>query len=37
LQIDQAVLITWDIEHSQMVVHRWSGRHGYERSVRSYP
>jgi Pyridoxamine 5'-phosphate oxidase len=37
LQIDHAVLITWDIEHSQMAVHRWSGRHGYERSVRSYP
>jgi hypothetical protein len=37
LSISQAVLIEWDIEGSQMVVHRWSGRRGYERSQRTYP
>jgi hypothetical protein len=37
LTINQAVLIEWDVEASQMVVHRWSGRRGYERSQRTYP
>jgi Pyridoxamine 5'-phosphate oxidase len=37
LHIDQAVLIDWDIGGSQMVVHRWSGRDGYEQSRRAYP
>jgi hypothetical protein len=37
LSISQAVLIEWDLEGSQMVVHRWSERRGYERSQRAYP
>ena len=37
LSISQAVLIEWDVDDSQMVVHRWSGRRGYERRQRTYP
>jgi hypothetical protein len=37
LHIDEAVLIDWQIEHSEMVVHRWSERLGYEQSRRTYP
>jgi hypothetical protein len=37
LGVSQAVLIEWDIDDSLMVVHRWSGRHGYQRSQRTYP
>jgi hypothetical protein len=37
LHIAQAVFIDWNIERGQMIVHRWSGRSGYEQSHRSYP
>lgn len=37
LRIGQAVLIDWHIGRSEMVVHRWSGRRGYEQSRRAYP
>lgn len=37
LTIDQAVLIEWDLECARMLVHRWSGRRGYELSRRTYP
>jgi len=37
LTIRQAVLIEWDVERGEMVAHRWSGRRGYARSVRTYP
>jgi hypothetical protein len=37
LTIDQAVLVEWDVARGRMLVHRWSGRRGYERSQRAYP
>jgi hypothetical protein len=37
LEIAQAVFISWDGAQGQMTVRRWSRRHGYAQSQRSYP
>ena len=37
LRIGQALFVTWDIEHGEMTVHRWSPARGYHHTARSYP
>ncbi len=37
LRIGQALFITWDLEHGEMTVHRWSSQDGYRQAKRTYP
>ena len=37
LSVEQAVLITWDIEHGEMSLRRWSPERGIGELRRSYP
>jgi Pyridoxamine 5'-phosphate oxidase len=37
LDIEQATFITWDLEHGEMTVRRWSPQRGYTEATRSYP
>ena len=37
LNIDQATFISWDTEHGDMTVRRWSPQLGYRESRRNYP
>lgn len=37
LDIEEAVFISWDVEHGEMTVRRWSSRRGYITSQHSYP
>jgi hypothetical protein len=37
LEIDQAAFISWDLEHGEMRVRRWSPELGYRVATRSYP
>ncbi len=37
LRIGLALFVTWDIEHGEMTVHRWSPTGGYRQTARSYP
>jgi hypothetical protein len=37
LNIEQAAFISWDTEHGQMTVRRWSPRRGLTETRRSYP
>jgi Pyridoxamine 5'-phosphate oxidase len=36
-QFEQATFISWDTEHGEMTVRRWSPRRGYTEHSRSYP
>jgi hypothetical protein len=37
LRVGQALFVTWDIQHGEMTVHRWSPAGGYHQAARSYP
>ena len=37
LNIEQAAFISWDTEHGEMTVRRWSPQHGYREARRDYP
>jgi hypothetical protein len=37
LHIEQATFISWDTEHGEMTVRRWSPQRGYTEARRSYP
>ena len=37
LAIEQATFISWDLEHGQMTVRRWSPERGYIKARRRYP
>lgn len=37
LRVAKASYVSWDLEHGQMIVDRWSPRAGYSRASRSYP
>jgi len=37
LRIGHALFVTWDIEHGEMTVHRWSPAGGYRQTARTYP
>jgi hypothetical protein len=37
LNIDQATFISWDTEHGEMTVRRWSPQLGYRETRRDYP
>jgi hypothetical protein len=37
LNIDQAAFISWDVEHGEMTVRRWSSQLGYRETSRDYP
>jgi hypothetical protein len=37
LDVEQAAFISWDIEHGEMRVRRWSPEFGYSEATRSYP
>jgi hypothetical protein len=37
LNIEQAAFVSWDTEHSQMIVRRWSPQRGYIERTREYP
>jgi hypothetical protein len=37
LTIEQATFISWDLEHGQMTLRRWSPRRGVSETRRSYP
>lgn len=37
LGIDQATFISWDTEHGEMTVKRWSPQLGYRETTRNYP
>jgi len=37
LNIDQATFISWDTEHGEMTVRRWSPHLGYRETRRDYP
>jgi hypothetical protein len=37
VSIEQAAFISWDLEHGQMTLRRWSPRRGPTESRRSYP
>lgn len=37
LNIEEATYISWDIEHGQMIVRRWSPRRGHTEATRNYP
>ena len=37
LAVDQAVLVTWDIDRGEMTLRRWSPRRGTSELRRSYP
>jgi hypothetical protein len=37
LEIEQATFISWDLEHGEMTVRRWSPHRGYAEATRSYP
>jgi hypothetical protein len=37
LDIEQATFVSWDLEHGQMTVRRWSPRRGVTKTSRSYP
>ena len=37
LTIEQATFISWDLEHGQMTVRRWSPERGYTKARRRYP
>ena len=37
LDIASAALLTWDLEHGEMLVKRWSPQHGLSETRRKYP
>jgi hypothetical protein len=37
LNIEQATFISWDTEHGEMTIRRWSPQLGYTEAGRSYP
>ena len=37
LSIDQATFISWDTDHGEMTVKRWSPQLGYRETTRNYP
>ena len=37
LDIEEATFVSWDLEHGQMIVRRWSPRSGLKENRRSYP
>lgn len=37
LSIEQATFISWDLEHGQITLRRWSPRRGVSKTRRSYP
>ena len=37
MQIEQATFVSWDTEHGEMTVRRWSPLRGYVEARRSYP
>ena len=37
LDIEQATFVSWDLEHGEMTIRRWSPQHGFTRTARSYP
>jgi hypothetical protein len=37
LNIEQATFISWDTQHGEMTIRRWSPQLGYTEAGRSYP
>jgi Pyridoxamine 5'-phosphate oxidase len=37
LDIDVAVFISWDLEHGELTIRRWSPQSGYREETRAYP
>jgi hypothetical protein len=37
LDVEQAVFVSWDLDQGEVTVMRWSSRHGFRATKRSYP